>query len=115
VDFDVNPEGDVNFRMSVSLPANTKLYVALCYPWSFGENEEYLEKIEKTVHFNEDIYFNKEVLIMSPEGIPYNMQKDPSIWCPSPVAMSSNTLHKNTLNISSPIETKITLEKSTSL
>lgn len=115
MDFDVTPEGDVNFRMSVSIPANTKLYVALCYPWSFRENEEYLEKIEKAVSLKEEIYFNKEVLIMSPEGNAYNMQKDPSIYCPSPAAMLSNTLLKNTYSTFSPIETNITSEKSTSL
>jgi hypothetical protein len=36
VDFEITAEGDVNFRMAVDLPARTKLFIALCFPWSFA-------------------------------------------------------------------------------
>lgn len=65
--------------MSVDLPAKSKLYIALCYPWSFTDNEQYLERLEKRLRFKEDTYFNKEVLILSPESNIWLIKKDPSI------------------------------------
>lgn len=45
--------------MTIDIYNSKKVYVALCYPWSFSENEEYLKKLEEKLSKREDIYFNK--------------------------------------------------------
>jgi len=67
VEFETQVEGDtcINMRMQVSLKAGKKFYDALTYPWSFTENEEYSENIEMKMRKRNDIYFNRETLVMS--------------------------------------------------
>jgi len=55
-------------RMQVNLTAGRKYFIALTYPWSFSENEEYLQTLEYKMKKRKDLYFNKETLIHSREG-----------------------------------------------
>jgi hypothetical protein len=68
VEFESQVEGDINVRLQVNLRAGRKFFIALTYPWSFTENEEYIETIEHKMRRRRDIYFNRETLIMSREG-----------------------------------------------
>ena len=52
-------------HMQVNLKAGRKYFIALTYPWSFSENEEYLQSLEYKMKKRKDIYFNKETLILS--------------------------------------------------
>ena len=45
VDFELTNDGDVNFKMSLDMPANKKVFIAAGYPWSFSDNESYLWKL----------------------------------------------------------------------
>jgi hypothetical protein len=42
VEFETQPEGDIHMRFSVNLKGRKKLFIALTYPWSVEENEQYL-------------------------------------------------------------------------
>jgi len=58
--------------MTVDLHDSKKVEIALCYPWSVTENENYLNALEKSLKYRKDIYFNKEVLINSYQSKLYN-------------------------------------------
>ena len=45
IEFESQVEGDISMRMQIDLKAGTKFYIALTYPWSFSDNEEYLQNI----------------------------------------------------------------------
>jgi hypothetical protein len=54
--------------MTIDIYSSKKVYVAITYPWSVAENEEYLNKITADLTKREDIYFNKEILIYTPRS-----------------------------------------------
>lgn len=65
VEFESQEDGDINMRMTISLKAGKKVFVALTYPWSFKENEDYVETLENRLSKRKDLYFNRETLILS--------------------------------------------------
>ena len=60
--------------MTVSLKARVKLFIALTYPWSFEEHESHMEVIQNRMRGREDIYFNMETMVFSPEGTVWSMK-----------------------------------------
>ena len=44
-----------------------KIYFAFSYPFSYKENQDLLEELTMKYKNDDDIYFNREVLIRSPQ------------------------------------------------
>ncbi len=50
---------DVSFKMTLDLYGSKKFYIALCYPWSFEDNEKYIIDLENRISKRKDIYYNR--------------------------------------------------------
>lgn len=61
-------DGDVKMRFKLQLTQGARTYVALIYPWSFGENELYLDNLAHAFIRSKELYFNKETLVYSCES-----------------------------------------------